>query len=414
MHSVVIDDISKNSDASASGPIFVPTTISTVSTPSMSLPAGTGASAGPGAGGVLITNGGAGGCGGGNAVSSIEISPLNAAVVVTTGAMPLTSTATTTATLVTPSNASQASSVETPPTLPSTNTSATISTPLMGMQRIPSLKRFRRSSSKRKKKTADAGSGAEDDEQQQLNNGSDNSCLLAPHSNGGGALRTEPFLSPSRTPTASGTTLTANNQTNQQKTKDTNRLSPQNSIRRLSTTLSIGSIPPLGSRRASACIFNSQLYQNLNQPPKLYAPSAAHRRMSSFELAFSKSSQLNLHNLEANRKSMSYTNSKLDLDKWQKSYMNLPEPDMLQQYIQEREKRRSSISHYSRQQQLQHKQQKETELEDAQYLSAEQHSRMQSSGHMSKLKILIERLKPTNLTEQRESYSLYIFAEDNR
>nr|XP_036215545.1 uncharacterized protein LOC106617992 isoform X1 [Bactrocera oleae] len=414
MHSVVIDDISKNSDASASGPIFVPTTISTVSTPSMSLPAGI--VAGPGAG---STNGGAGGCGGGNAVSSIEISPLNSAVVATTGAISLTSTATTTAALVTPPNASQASSIETPPTLPSTNASATISTTLSGMQRIPSLKRFRRNSSKRKKKPAETGSGAEDDEQQQLNNGSDNSCLLAPHSNGGGGggggtMRSDAFLSPSRTPSASGATLTANNQTNQQKTKDTNRLSPQNSIRRLSTTLSIGSIPPLGSRRASACIFNSQLYQNLNQPPKLYAPSAAHRRMSSFELAFSKSSQLNLHNLEANRKSMSYTNSKLDLDKWQNSYMNLPEPDMLQQYIQEREKRKGSISHYSRQQQPQHKQQKESELEDPQYLSAEQHSRMQNSGHMSKLKMLIERLKPTNLTEQRESYSLYIFAEDNR
>ncbi|XP_050328266.1 uncharacterized protein LOC126758195 isoform X4 [Bactrocera neohumeralis] len=411
MHSVVIDDISKNSDASASGPIFVPTTISTVSTPSMSLPAATGTGTGAGS-----TNGTVGGCGGGNAVSSIEISPMNVAVIATTGAMSLTSTATTTTALVTPSNASQASSIETPPTLPSTNASATISTSLSGMQRIPSLKRFRRSSSKRKKKPADAGSGAEDDEQQQLNNGSDNSCLLAPHSNGGGggSMRSDAFLSPSRTQPASGATLTANNQTNQQKTKDTNRLSPQNSIRRLSTTLSIGSIPPLGSRRASACIFNSQLYQNLNQPPKLYAPSAAHRRMSSFELAFSKSSQLNLHNLEANRKSMSYTNSKLDLDKWQNSYMNLPEPDMLQQYIQEREKRKGSISHYSRQQQPQQKQQKENELEDPQYLSAEQHSRMQSSGHMSKLKILIERLKPTNLTEQRESYSLYIFAEDNR
>ncbi|XP_054086828.1 uncharacterized protein LOC105219445 [Zeugodacus cucurbitae] len=416
MHSVVIDDISKNSDASASGPIFVPTTISTVSTPSMPQPTGTNGTGASSVGVSHTNNGGAGGCGGGNAVSSIEITPLNAAVVTTGVSLSSsTSTATTAAALVTPPNASQASSIETPPTLPSTNASATISTSLSGMQRIPSLKRFRRSSSKRKKKPADAGSGAEDDEQQQLNNGSDNSCLLAPHSNGGGGgtMRADAFLSPSRTPSA-GATLTANNQTNQQKTKDTNRLSPQNSIRRLSTTLSIGSIPPLGSRRASACIFNSQLYQNLNQPPKLYAPSAAHRRMSSFELAFSKSSQLNLHNLEANRKSMSYTNSKLDLDKWQKSYMNLPEPDMLQQYIQEREKRKGSISHYSRQQQSQQKQQKDNELDEPQYLSADLNSRMQSSGHMSKLKMLIERLKPTNLTEQRESYSLYIFAEDNR
>ncbi|XP_054728206.1 uncharacterized protein LOC129237458 [Anastrepha obliqua] len=413
VHSVVIDDISKNSDASASGPIFVPTTISTVSTVSTSLPAGASA-----AGSSVIVNGCAGG---GSAVSSIELSPLAAAVVVTTGAMSLTPTATTTAvaastagTAVPPSTPLLASSNEATPTLPPTNasTTTTISPSLTGMQRIPSLKRFRRSSSKRKKKSADAGSGAEDDEQQQLNNGSDNSYLLAPHSNGA-SIRSDSFLSPARTPTTSAA-LTANNQTSQHKTKDTNRLSPQNSIRRLSTTLSIGSIPPLGSRRASACIFNSQLYQNLNQPPKLYAPSAAQRRMSSFELAFSKSSQLNLHNLEANRKSMSYTNSKLDLDKWQRSYMNLQEPDMLQQYIQEREKRKSSISHYTRQQQLQQKQQKQQELEIPQQSMTEQQSMTQSSGRMTKLKILIERLKPTHLTEKRETYSLYILAEENR
>ncbi|XP_017486073.1 PREDICTED: voltage-dependent T-type calcium channel subunit alpha-1I-like [Rhagoletis zephyria] len=39
---------------------------------------------------------------------------------------------------------------------------------------------------------------------------------------------------------------------------------------------------------------------------------------------------------------------------------------------------------------------------------------MQSSGYKTKLKMLIRRLKPTNVTEQRETYSLYIFAEDNR
>ncbi|ALC48765.1 Ca-alpha1T [Drosophila busckii] len=115
--------------------------------------------------------------------------------------------------------------------------------------------------------------------------------------------------------------------------KDTNRLSPQNSIRRLSNTLSIGSVGGVGggvgSRRASACIFNSQVYQNLNQAPKLKA-GAGQRRMSSIELAFSKTSHLNLHNLEANRKSLSYTNSKIDLDKWQKG----SEPDMLQQFRQ--------------------------------------------------------------------------------
>ncbi|XP_067636401.1 voltage-dependent T-type calcium channel subunit alpha-1G isoform X1 [Eurosta solidaginis] len=403
VHSVVIDDISKNSDAGPSGPIFVPTTISAVSTPRTPLPND------PNTGGGMSTRSinGFGSCGSVSAISSIGISPLTAGVTI----------GSTTATAVPPPAYSTpaTSNNEAIHTRPSTNASATSTiSPSSGMQRISSLKRFRRSSSKRKKKpTTDAGSGAEDDDQQQLNNGSDNSCLLTPHSNGGSSsMRSDTFLSS----TTGSAPLTANNQTTQQqKTKDTNRLSPQNSIRRLSTTLSIGSIPPLGSRRASACIFNSQLYQNLNQPPKLYAPTAAHRRMSSFELAFSKNSHLNLHNLEANRKSMSYTNSKLDLDKWQKSYTNMQEPDMLQQYIQEREKRKSSISQYTRQQHQQQKpQQKLQEFDTTEQLRTTEHAMRQSSGHMTKLKMLIERLKPTDLTEKRETYSLYIFAEDNR
>nr|XP_032288883.1 uncharacterized protein LOC6633654 isoform X11 [Drosophila virilis] len=223
--------------------------------------------------------------------------------------------------------------------------------------------------------------------------------------------------------------------------RDTNRLSPQNSMRRLSNTLSIGSGP--GSRRASACIFNSQVYQNLSQPPKL-RPGAGQRRMSSIELAFSKTSHLNLHNLEANRKSLSYTNSKIDLDKWQRSYLTLNEPDMLQQYMEARDKRKNSISHYNlkkrleekelqqlqqlHQQQMQQQQQQldtqsHTQLspqqlaKELQLLSMQQqHSMVPCGGgeHVSKLRMIIQRLTPKQFTAERESYSMYVFPEDNR
>lgn len=237
--------------------------------------------------------------------------------------------------------------------------------------------------------------------------------------------------------------------------KETNRLSPQNSIRRLSNTLSIASGPPMGgaygagSRRASACIFNSQVYQNLNQPPKL-RPGSGQRRMSSIELAFSKTSHLNLHNLEANRKSLSYTNSKMDLDKWNKSYGNLNDPDnMLQQYMEARDKRKNSISHYNLKKRLEEKElQQLQQLHQQQLLQQRQDSfssaspQQQSGGghrlskdqqqqqlamqphsismvphggeRVSKLRMLIEQLTPKHFTTEREDYSLYIFPEDNR
>ncbi|XP_033168961.1 voltage-dependent T-type calcium channel subunit alpha-1G isoform X5 [Drosophila mauritiana] len=257
----------------------------------------------------------------------------------------------------------------------------------------------------------------EEEEQQQLNNGGDNSCLLR---------NSSAVVSGS----SSGT-------------KETNRLSPQNSIRRLSNTLSIGS-GPVGSRRASACIFNSQVYQNLNQPPKL-RPGSGQRRMSSIELAFSKTSHLNLHNLEANRKSLSYTNSKMDLDKWNKSYGNLNEPDnMLQQYMEARDKRKNSISHYNLKKRLEEKelqqlqqlhqqqllQQRQDSFssttqqqqlqqhrlsKDQQQLAMQPHSMVPGGGERySKLKMLIEQLTPKHFTTEREDYSLYIFPEDNR
>ncbi|XP_032588774.1 uncharacterized protein LOC6585509 isoform X5 [Drosophila mojavensis] len=367
MHSVIIDDISKNSSTSAAAtPIYVPTISSVASTlqppteshsHSLNLSELSLSSAVGGAGGSV-----------GSTSSSSERLPL-----------------------APPSSFKQ---------------------------------RFRRSSSKKRPSPHPQRPDDQhlaDEEEPQLNNGSgDNSYLL----------RSSPV--PAMGMAAGGTGP-----------KDTNRLSPQNSIRRLSNTLSIGSGP--GSRRASACIFNSQVYQNLNQPPKLRA-GAGQRRMSSIELAFSKTSHLNLHNLEANRKSLSYTNSKIDLDKWQKSYMTLNEPDMLQQYMEARDKRKNSISHYNlkkrleekelqqlqqlhqqqlqqQQQQQQQPQQLESQLppqqlaKELQLLSMQRHSMVPcgSSGeHVSKLKMVIQRLTPKHFTAERESYSMYIFPEDNR
>lgn len=404
MHSVIIDDISKSSSTTAAAtPIYVPTISSTAATlqppteshshshsHSLNLSelsslggslSSTIGSTGASVGGAGALGGGAGG--GGSAAST-----------------------------------SGSSSSERLPLAPP---------PSSGSFK----QRFRRSSSKKRpsSRLEDNISAPEEDEHlHQLNNGSDNSCLLRGLPGAG---------------TASAAGVGAGEVPRH---KDTNRLSPQNSIRRLSNTLSIGSGP--GSRRASACIFNSQVYQNLNQPPKL-KPGAGQRRMSSIELAFSKTSHLNLHNLEANRKSLSYTNSKIDLDKWQKSYTNLNEPDMLQQYMEARDKRKNSISHYNlkkrleekelqqlqqlHQQQLLQQQQQQQPVDPTQYHSQlpphqltkelqqlqqqqqqQQHFMVPSGDPMSKLKMIIQRLTPKHFTAERESYSMYVFPEDNR
>lgn len=312
VHSVIIDDISKNPTTATAGPIYVPTISSTAA--KLQLPTfGHGRSE---------TN-----------VSSNSATSLSSAM------------------------------AEAPEPL----------------QRLPSLKRFCRTSSKRKKHDP-----TPEDLEHQLNNGNDNSCLLTDCS----SSRADVFLKPSTTNVPI-------------KNKETNRLSPQNSIRRLSASFSIGSGP--GSRRASACLFNSQMYQNLNQSSKLnMGPSK--RRMSSIELAFTKTSHLNLHNLEPSRKSLSYTNSKLDLDKWQKAYTN--ETDMLQQYIQERDKRKSSICQYPKK--------RNEELPKDEHTKEQQHTFVTTSERYSKLKIIIDRITPHNFTEERKSYSMYIFPEDNR
>lgn len=325
--------------------------------------------------------------------------------------------------------------------------------------------RFRRSSSKKRRPgsgnaeeghlgMAGAAGQDEDEEQRQLNNNGDNSFLLR----GGGAAGGSP---------GGGSGGGAAARDSPSTSKETNRLSPQNSIRRLSNTLSIGSGPVgggmgAGSRRASACIFNSQVYQNLNlnQPPTRLRPGSGQRRMSSIELAFSKTSHLNLHNLEANRKSLSYTNSKMDLDKWHKSYGNLNEPDtMLQQYMEARDKRKNSISHYNLKKRLEEKelqqlqqlhqqqllQQRQDSFSSAtqqpyptpghsaggshprlskdyqqqqhqhlQLAAMQSHSTVPGGERYSKLKMIIEQLTPKHFTIEREDYSLYIFPEENR
>ncbi|XP_034490268.1 voltage-dependent T-type calcium channel subunit alpha-1G [Drosophila innubila] len=402
MHSVIIDDISKNSSTTAAAtPIYVPTISSTAAT--LQPPTDSHSH---------------------SHSHSLNLSDLSPLTVSLTGSL----------------SSALGSGVGGGG---SASTSGSSSSERLPLAPASSFKqRFRRSSSKKRPQTlrpsTDDHISAPDEEEQQLNNGSDNSCLLR---TGGNAAAS------SAAAVGAGTVETRH--------KDTNRLSPQNSIRRLSNTLSIGSGP--GSRRASACIFNSQVYQNLNQPPKL-KPGAGQRRMSSIELAFSKTSHLNLHNLEANRKSLSYTNSKIDLDKWQKSYTNLNEPDMLQQYMEARDKRKNSISHYNlkkrleekelqqlqqlHQQQLQQQQQQldlqthsqlppQQLTKELQQLSMQQqlqqhyqqaqqqqqqhqHSMVPCGEHMSKLKILIQRLTPKHFTIERESYSMYVFPEENR
>ncbi|KAL9871929.1 ca[2+]-channel protein alpha[[1]] subunit T isoform 1-T4 [Glossina fuscipes fuscipes] len=263
------------------------------------------------------------------------------------------------------------------------------------LQRLPSLKRFRRSSSKKRRPSAITL----EDEEYRLNNGKDNSCLLGPECS---SPRTESFLKPSAV--SSGALV---------KSKEANRLSPQNSVRRLSSSLSVGGVS--ASRRASACVFNSQLYQNLNQPFKL--SSSGRRRMSSVELAFSKTSHLNLHNIEANRKSLSYTNSKMDLDKWRKPYTNSNETDMLQQYMQERERRKNSLygkrpgTNCLKQFDTKDQQEEQTQRHEQQH---QYFNIFSTSNHISKLKLVIERLVPKDFTEERRTYSLYIFPENNK
>ncbi|XP_055388606.1 uncharacterized protein LOC129617143 isoform X3 [Condylostylus longicornis] len=267
------------------------------------------------------------------------------------------------------------------------------------VQRSSSFKRFRRSSSKKKKKNA--GSETEEDNIV-LNNGRDNSQLNSL------AARNDSFLK------------SANRIQND--TKDTNKLSPQNSIRRLSTSSTCsryrsghsraGSISAVTSRRSSSCVYNnSQFYQNLNRHNSIKNYST--RRMSSIELALGKSSNLNIYSME-NRKSMAFSNSKIDLEKWEKSLSSLNEIESnADQKNQHHHRRHHKHHHHHHHRRKSTKPENDDDVTLPEKISITQHI-SQASEHVSKIKILIERLKPKHFTEERDTYSLYIFPETNR
>lgn len=139
-------------------------------------------------------------------------------------------------------------------------------------------------------------------------------------------------------------------------TKDTNKLSPQNSFR-----------ASLQLRRASAMINNSQqLLEHLQN--KQRNQINYRRRMSSIEQVYEKSSNIRLYNLE-NIKSCE--NSKIDLaNMQQKSLSNITES--------------------------------ETGTIERPILKK------------GRFKQFLTLVKLDEFTDEREEYSLYIFSEDNR
>lgn len=210
------------------------------------------------------------------------------------------------------------------------------------VQRSSSFRKFSRSSSKRKKPKTKSESDAND---VVLNN--DRNHLQCNGNNNGNnsqqVKRNDSILS---------TTNRIQNDT-----KDTkNKFSPQNSVRRASTS----------GRRGSYMYNNSQLYQNLNRQQSMInhqTPNISQRRMSSIEHVFEKSSNFNTLD---NQNTTGLQNSKIDLDKTEKSLSNLNIPEIPTQIVSE-----------------------------------------------SKIKRLIKRLEPTIFMEERDDYSMYIFPEDN-
>lgn len=217
---------------------------------------------------------------------------------------------------------------------PSTPTAAITSVqPLI--QKKSSFKKFSRTSSKKKK----GRTKCESDTEVVLNNGRDQHSSTTTSQ----TLRKNDNLM-----------QTANRIQND--TKDTNRISPQNSFRQTMAT-----------RRASAMINNSQqLLQHFNQQNALknHPISNYRRRMSSIEQVFEKTSNINLCNLE-NTKTSEFIDSKLNLQNLQKSLSSVNEDEV-----------------------------------NATSTIPENETKIQ--------KLIRE------YTEERETYSLYIFAEDNR
>lgn len=94
--------------------------------------------------------------------------------------------------------------------------------------------------------------------------------------------------------------------------------------------------------------------------------------MSSIEQVYEKASKINAYNFE-NQAIHAFYNSKLDISKLEKSLSNI------------------NIS----------------VAESPPQLHAHDH-------HVSKIKQLIQRLKPKKITEERDDFSLYLFAPHNR
>lgn len=214
------------------------------------------------------------------------------------------------------------------------------------IQKKSSFKRFRRSSSKKKK------GRSESDTEVVLNNGRDPST----------ATNKEPNNILQQLKKNENLIQTTTNRIRND-TKDTNKLSPQNSFRQ-----------SVAMRRNSAMINNSQQFAEhygLQSVTTAKNHLNYRRRMSSIEQVYEKSSNIKLYNLENIKSSGESINAKIELASIQKSLIGdgelvgeaqLPEP-----VIQE-----------------------------------------------GRFKRLLMYMWPEEFTEEREQYSLYIFAEDNR
>lgn len=149
--------------------------------------------------------------------------------------------------------------------------------------------------------------------------------------------------------------------------------------RRMST-ISGGSA---SQRRASLAANNNQFYVNLGRrsSKNINSPICLSRRMSSIEHAYEKVSNININNFEQPVSVKTEDKTKLDITALQQSLTNINIP------------RRTSVLN--------------------EYYEMQVQSPSPSPPH-SKLRALVERLKPHQFIEERDSYSLYIFPETNR
>lgn len=132
-------------------------------------------------------------------------------------------------------------------------------------------------------------------------------------------------------------------------------------------------------RRAS--LANNQLYMNLGRrsSKNINSPISLSRRMSSIEQAYEKVSNININNFEQPVPVKTDGKTKLDIGALQQSLSNINIP------------RRSSVLNEYYEMQVQ-----------------------APAQPTSKIRAMFERLKPHQFIEERESYSLYIFPENNR